>query len=115
MSKQSYPIFDSLCVAHGFSKPVREHKFHPVRKWRLDFSWPDALVAVEVEGGLFLVGGGRHNRGASMKNDMEKYNEAALAGWIILRYTPDQLTKSQVFNDLAKAFALSGITHEKTV
>ena len=26
--------------------PVREYKFHPKRRWRLDFAWPDDLIAV---------------------------------------------------------------------
>lgn len=30
---------------------VREHRFHPTRRWRFDFAWPDEKVALEVEGG----------------------------------------------------------------
>lgn len=65
--------------------PVREFRFDPVRKWRFDFAWPDALVAAEVEGGIW--NGGRHTRGAGFEADTEKYNAAVLAGWRVLRFT----------------------------
>ena len=65
---------------------VEEHRFHAIRKWRTDFAWPGVLVAVEVEGGAFS--GGRHTRGAGFVKDCEKYNTAALMGWIVLRFVP---------------------------
>ena len=65
-------------------EPEREYRFHPERKWRFDFAFPAAKVAVECEGGVFVQG--RHNRGASMLADMEKYNAAAELGWAVLRY-----------------------------
>ena len=64
-------------------KPKREYKFHPTRRWRLDFAWPKHKLAVEVEGGLWLRG--RHNRPAGMIADMEKYTELSLAGWTLVR------------------------------
>jgi len=46
----------------GLPEPVREHRFHPVRRWRLDFFWlcPDHVIsnnynlALEIEGGTFM-------------------------------------------------------------
>lgn len=38
-------------VAAGAPPFVREHRFHPTRKWRLDFCWPEQMLAVELEGG----------------------------------------------------------------
>ena len=64
-------------------QPEREFRFHPVRKWRFDFAWPSALLAVEVEGGLFIRG--RHSRGLGMIADLEKYATAMLMGWRVLR------------------------------
>lgn len=66
-------------------EPVREYRFHPKRKWRFDFAWPARLVAVEVEGGTFS--GGRHSRGKGFEADCEKYAEAAILGWRVLRVT----------------------------
>ena len=65
--------------------PVREHQFHPGRRWRFDFAWPDHMLAVEVEGGTWTAG--RHSRGAAFEADCEKYAEAVIAGWRILRVT----------------------------
>lgn len=65
---------------------VAEHRFHPKRKWMFDYCWPDHGLALEVEGGGWARG--RHNRGAGFHQDMEKYNEAVIAGWYVLRVTP---------------------------
>lgn len=72
--------------------PFEQFKFHPERKWRLDFAWPDVLVGVELDGGIFAAenGGtaGKHARGAGRCADMEKRNAAAELGWLILNYGP---------------------------
>ena len=70
----------------GIADPVRELRFAPPRRWRFDFAWPERLLAVEVDGGSWISG--RHNRGAGFEADAEKYNEAALIGWRVLRVTP---------------------------
>lgn len=70
-------------------EPVREHRFHPTRLWRFDFAWPEHRVALEIEGGIWTGGG--HTRGRGYREDMEKYNEAALHGWLVLRFTPKQI------------------------
>jgi len=64
---------------------IRELQFDAARRWRFDFAWPDARVAVEVEGGTWSDG--RHNRGDGFERDCEKYAEAAIAGWQVLRVT----------------------------
>lgn len=64
--------------------PVMQHKFHPQRKWRFDFSWPDLLLAVELNGASF--GGGRHNRGAEQAKDYEKMRHAIKLGWRVLPF-----------------------------
>lgn len=72
-------------------RPVVEHRFHPVRKWRFDFAWPEHRVALEVEGGVWT--GGRHTRGSGFVKDVEKYNAAGRLGWIVLRCVPSDLLK----------------------
>jgi very-short-patch-repair endonuclease len=71
-------------------EPVREHKFHPLRKWRFDFAWPAQLLAVEVEGGTWVFG--RHGRGSGFEADCEKYAEAISMGWRVLRVTAGMVT-----------------------
>jgi very-short-patch-repair endonuclease len=69
--------------------PVREHVFHPGRRFRFDFAWPDRLVALEIDGGIWNVG--RHTRGSGAVTDAEKYSLAAILGWRILRATERQV------------------------
>jgi len=66
-----------------------EYVFHPTRKWRFDWAMPEAKVAVEVEGGVWMGGG--HTRGAGYSANLEKYNAAAALGWIVFRFTPKML------------------------
>lgn len=78
-----------FCQAHRLPMPVREHRFHPVRKWRFDYAWVEQKVALEQEGGVFR--GGRHTSGVGFVKDMEKYNTATMLGWRIIRGTPQQV------------------------
>lgn len=80
--------FLALIRSAGFPNPEVEYRFHPTRRWRFDIAWPDKMLAIEIEGGAWIAG--RHNRPAGYIKDMDKYNEAALLGWRVLRYTPQQ-------------------------
>jgi very-short-patch-repair endonuclease len=68
----------------------REYKFHPTRKWRFDFAIPAKKIAIEFEGGIYLKKA-RHTSSTGYAKDVEKYNEAVLLGWKILRYTAKDL------------------------
>ena len=69
----------------------REFRFHPERKWRADFAHVESRTLIEIEGGIYVDGGGRHNRGAGFIADAEKYLEAFLAGWSVVRLTSAQI------------------------
>ncbi len=62
------------------AQPVREYRFHPERRWRFDFAWPDIKLAVEIDGR------GRHQTVVGVRNDCEKLNEALRLGWRVLRF-----------------------------
>lgn len=80
----------------------REHVFAPPRRWRFDFAWPDRMIALEVEGGTWIGGG--HNRGADYERNCEKYNEAALRGWILVRVTSTMIKDGRAIEVLERAF-----------
>ena len=71
----------------------REFRFHPKRMWRFDFAIPERQFAIEVEGGVFV--NGRHTRGKAYEADCEKYAEALVLGWRVLRVTTDQVKRGE--------------------
>ena len=75
--------------AAGLPEFTMEYRFHPERRWRLDLAFIPRLLAVEIEGGIWI--NGRHNRSSGYLKDIEKYNELAILGWRLLRFTPDQV------------------------
>lgn len=77
-------------------KPEREYKFDSVRRWRFDFCWPEKMVAVEIEGGVWK--NGRHNRGNGYIADMDKYNSAVILGWRVLRFSGDHVRSGKAVN-----------------
>ena len=77
---------------------VREYRFHDTRKWRFDYAIPALKIAVECDGGVW--GYGRHNRPKGYIKDMEKFNAAAEMGWVVLKFTPQQLTTHNAIETL---------------
>jgi very-short-patch-repair endonuclease len=82
-----------------------EFKFHPKRRWRFDFHIPSLKIAIEIEGGIWMKSG-RHTSGSGYTKDMEKYNNAALMGYIVLRFTPSQIMKQEYLNLIREAIKL---------
>ena len=74
----------------------REFVFHPERKWRADFAHVESRTLIEIEGGIYLAGGGRHNRAAGFVADLEKYLEASLAGWHVVRLADALITAPNI-------------------
>lgn len=96
---------DLVWQIYGLPTPRPEYRFHPKRRWRLDFAWVDRKIAVEVEGGIWIKGftgrGGAHSLPSNIIRDMEKSNEAQKLGWKIFRFTPRELKKG-----IAQAFMI---------
>lgn len=90
--------------ASGLPVPVTEYKFHPDRRWRFDFCWPDDLLAVEVEGGTWV--NGRHNRGSGFEKDAEKYAEALCLGWKVLRVTGSHICTGKAIKWIRRLMSL---------
>lgn len=95
--------------AAGLPEPTREYTFHAERKWRFDFSWKKHgfLVACEVEGGIWMQTETGRSKGHAhperFLSDCEKYNEAALYGWLVLRVTPEMIRDGRAIDWLHRA------------
>lgn len=81
---------------------VREHRFHPTRRWRFDFAMPELLIGIEVEG-LVPTGLGAHQTLAGVNRDCEKYNAAQLLGWMVLRFTGAQIRSGEALVVIERA------------
>ena len=80
------------CRADGL-EPVREYVFHPTRKWRFDFYFPERKLGVEIEG--TSSGIGRHQTPKGFREDCIKYAEAALMGITVLRFPTEMVISGQ--------------------
>ncbi len=85
----------------GFPAPVTEYRFAPPRRWRFDLAWPALKVAVECEGGGWT--GGRHTRGAGFEADLEKYAQAQILGWSVVRVSQRMITSGLALNAIESA------------
>lgn len=63
---------------------IREYHFE---KYRIDLADPQHMVAIEVNGGRWLPGGGKHGK----ESDRRKIRRLTLAGWRVLEYSTELL------------------------
>ena len=94
------------CLAVGIPKPEREFRFAPPRKWRFDLAWPQHMLAVEVEGGIWTKG--RHVRGSGFEKDADKRNRATVNGWRVLNFTPNHIKSGHAVALIEEALTLWG-------
>lgn len=108
-------------TGYNLPEPVREFRFDPVRMWRFDFAWPTyqgrtLLVALEVEGGVFMGkdGRGAHATGEAITRDCEKSNAAQLQGWLMIRATTAMVKSGEAARLVKQALQLRGVEFGKT-
>lgn len=66
-------------------EPEREYRFSKSRRWRFDYAFPKYQIAIEYEGLPLQVAKSRHTTISGFAGDCEKYSEAAILGWRIIR------------------------------
>lgn len=86
-------------VLMGIREPISEYLFarkdHKNKKWKLDFAWPHAKIAVDIESGPNLW-----NK-QKKKDSIEKRKVAAAMGWKVIRcFESDLLPFSERSNEL---------------
>ena len=95
MSKLEEELFFQI-KAVKLPLPIRELKIFKNKKSRCDFVWPEKMVIVEVEGGVYTQG--RHTRGKGFTNDCEKYNAATILGYRVIRVTAEHIRNGKAIN-----------------
>jgi very-short-patch-repair endonuclease len=81
----------------------REYGFHDRRRWKFDFAVPSQMLAIEIEGGAYpfydagtnTIKVGGHVRGDQYYDNCDKYNEAQIRGWDLLRFSVEQVKNGQ--------------------
>lgn len=94
----------------------REYFFHPSRKWRSDWIVKGTKVLVEFEGGLFKKRAAGHSSVTGILRDLEKYNEATLLGFIVIRIAPNHVRSGEALQWVERAIVLDqlGLTESDT-
>lgn len=98
---------------------VTQHRFCPLRMWRLDFAFPDEMLGIEVQGmgrhmvdlcpqckkamrcpgcgrGKAITQLGGHQTAKGMREQCEKINTATLMGWRILEFSTSDASPASV-------------------
>ena len=85
----------------GLPQPECELVVGKHGEYRLDFCWPELMLAVEVEGWLY------HSSFAAFQANKTRRNHLVIEGYLIIEYTWAHVTKTphDVVRELAKAFA----------
>jgi G:T-mismatch repair DNA endonuclease (very short patch repair protein) len=99
-------------------KYERQYKFHPTRRWKADFAFPEEMVLVEVQGSTWARMGakkcpvckqipkGRHGMGAGFEKDRIKMNEAQLKGWLVLEVTAGMVKDGSALEFINRALVV---------
>lgn len=93
---------------NGFEKPQLEYHFirelipdgpklrerikaAGLKDWRFDYAWPSVKIAIELDGGQWKPGGGKHGT----DDDYHKINVATSLGWKVYRFTHRMVQRNQ--------------------
>jgi very-short-patch-repair endonuclease len=94
MAADSKHVFAIAWRAFGNgSELYPEYRWHPKRRWKADYALPFHRILIEIEGGAWSDKRQRHTWGTGFEKDCEKYNEAAILGWRVLRFTPQMMRR----------------------
>lgn len=83
--------------------PSIQYRFHPKRKFRFDFAWPDNKLAVEINGfgeGHFTI--------LSITKDYDRHIEATLLDWKVVYLTTLHLQGARAIETYEQIATLLG-------
>lgn len=97
-------LFLSLVREAGLPEPEPQLRLVPGRKFAFDFSWPEAKLTVEVQGGTWVKGG--HSSGSGIAKDAEKSILAQLEGWRVFPVTSNQIKSGEAIEWVTRGLVL---------
>lgn len=104
-------VVQDVAFCHGLTAEF-ELRFHPTRKWRFDAAIPELKLGIEIDGAVWTAG--RHTRGAGFVRDQEKFREAAILGWKVLRFTTSDVRSGVLERDIKRAIAAERSAREQS-
>jgi very-short-patch-repair endonuclease len=99
-------------LAHRLPTHVEQFRFGnstDIRKsYRADFCFPDYWLIVEIDGGIWMPGGGAHSHPIDIERNMRKQNDALLWGYSMLRFTPKEVQNHHAIGFTQKVLFAKG-------
>jgi hypothetical protein len=89
----------------GLPTGVGQHPVVTGRQFRFDRAWPEHMVAVEVQGGVWT--NGAHSRGSGVQRDCLKLSMAAAVGWRCLPITREMIESGEAVRLIGLALGVS--------
>lgn len=88
----------------GLPEPTLQFRAVPGRKFRWDLAYPEKMLLVEVQGGIWNVGA--HSSGVGINRDLEKANLATLLGYRCLLVTSNHIRSGQALAWIQEALGV---------
>jgi hypothetical protein len=79
-----------------------EFFFSTERLFRLDYSFPEYKIGIEVDGGTWSKERSGHSSGTGLARDREKSTLLATLGWSLIRVTPQELLTAKTIKTIKK-------------
>lgn len=108
-NKVAEDAFDFQCRSYRLPPFVRQWKLLKTEQtprkdgkdipnmWRFDFCFVDFKLIVEVDGGIWMPEGGAHSHPVNIERNILKRNDAALAEFFVISFTPNQIMRREKF------------------
>jgi len=88
------PFVRQWTLLKSVQTPRKDHKKIP-KVWHFDFCFPSFQLIVEVDGGIWMPAGGAHSHPLDIERNLLKRNDAALAGFFVISFTPNQIMRRE--------------------
>ncbi len=100
-------VFEQHLTWTGMRAAFEKHvKFHPKRKWELDYLAARFKLGIEIHGGTHSEG--RHVRGDGFESDRRKMNAAHEMGITVLEFTAAMLTDGTAIQQTERVMKARG-------